>query len=372
MKNLFKFALIFFVSLYLSCDFASAEYSVNLMWINRVCNYEQKFLYPSDNSESLKEEFLKPIFLWSKVSKGGVINVWYDGKMISKEAVDNTKFLVDDYLINNQQNSPIVLLDIRNIPRVNENFDVFGEKVPVYFRCDLLRFVIAEYLIEKGQFDYFIYADLDMEPEYLLDDQTKERLEKSGIIFAEFKSYYGFEIGFIMINAKNKNLLEALKWSIIELNIKRALNALSGNFFPSDTFEQFFLFYFKTTCPMEVLQQVVYNSCIPMFMYFLSLEGVLDFKIYIGSDFEKYEKDKHGLFVFGLKRVVPNVYFKVFEGPYFDQVGPLGEYIAKKKVKLPPSKVGSYKDPLFDVENPNHTRFAVNPTSFPHDNMSDW
>ena len=375
----FMFAMLLITSL---SGYVMATYSVNLMWVNRDLNNEQRYIHPAKDEETLRKNFLNHIFEWAKASQGGVVNLWFDSAMIPAEAIRSTQILIDDYVRDNQGMAPIALRDVRTIPKVVEHSEIFGVKVPVYFRVDLLRAIIAVHILTSGETNCFVYGDLDMKPlsqEQLFDDETRQNLKKYGIVMAcgfclgvmvgsSFSSR--IENGFMMISNDNANLLEAFKWVVIEPNIRRAYNALQGQFFP---WEQGFHGLREEPGPMKALQESVYLSYPTMFEYFYSLEGYGKFKIFVKRDdghnrvFRDYDKDKDGLHSFGLKRVITPKSILIRFVPNADQeaflfedtgLGDLGLKMPTKRVALPSSKIGSYEDPLFDSTSQNYTPYS--------------
>lgn len=259
------------------------KYSINFMWINRKLSFNQKYIVPNiDNLITIENNW----------KDHGIINFWYDSEMVTKEQINNTR---------NETN--LNLLDIRQIKKVQKNAIIFSDKTPVYFRADLLRVMSGLHLLKKDDQDYYVYLDMDVSHitrEELFDKETRKNLDKYGIVLAKSKITI-FENGFQII-ANNDKIKTALKHSIINLNIARAHNALSGNFHNIGTFDS----------PIKSLSEVVFYSYNAMFHYlnYLLGTGIL-YKVMSWNELKKYGFDnvkddeeyiyeKHGLKPFNL------------------------------------------------------------------------
>ena len=374
-KKLFFFVMLLVLSTTLNIYAAELtpkklKYSINLMWINKSLNKDQLYIHPSKDEKELEKNFLSHIFKWAEANQDGVVNVWFDSAAIPAKAVDNTLILIKNYADKHPKMAPIGLRDVRKLSKVIENPKVFSgdevsiercfgegennycrkfkDRMPVYFRVDLLRPIIALHILSTTkEADYFVYADLDMEPlsqEQLFDDETMVNLGKYGIVMAR-GGWLGFENGFQIISNDNKHLFEAIEWALIQLNIERAYNALKGTFYNVS--------HTQPRGSMEPLQQVVYDSYLSMFKYFYYLEGYgkltvpkhipVEVKLPDGSTrseikttYRDYDKDKDGLKPFGLEYLLSVMQFtsdnKQFEEGSFGKL-----WIPTKKVNLPPA-----------------------------------
>lgn len=281
------------------------EYTVNLMWINKTRDENQPFIHRATNPEELQKNFLDPIFTWAKLhAKGKTIDVWFDSTLTPAIAVKNTQLLIDQYQRAHPKAATIRLRDIRSLPQVIKEPEVFSDKTPVYFRADLVRLVAAYNAITTKETQNFVYADLDMVPQChkeLFDQETRENLQKYGIVMAR-DGHLGFENGFFIISNYNNNLLHALNWAIIQVNIQRAHNALRGNFLEVNGRRH-------VGGPMIPLEQIIYDSFPSMLKYFYSLEnyGMATVDEYETSSqsFRQtpYNKEVHGLKPFGLNKL---------------------------------------------------------------------
>jgi hypothetical protein len=239
----------------------------------------------------LYKNFLNYIFRWADASQGNIVNLWYDSVLTPKQAIENTRKLFDDYAKEHKKSAPIKLKDIREISYVKKNPEAFFTEIPVYFRVDLLRPIIALNIVAQNE--YFVYADLDMEPltqEQLFDTETLQNLHKYGIVMA-YDDVYEFENGFQIIGNENKNLINAMEFALIGRNMQRAKNGFQDEIKCLDKI------LYKDTEGLDeektknfMLAQLVYSSYRFMFQYFYVLEGYGNIEFFCGNN----EKDKYG------------------------------------------------------------------------------
>ena len=122
--------------------------TMNLFWINKKLDENQRYIYPSNDEQALYNDFLKNIFMWAEgLDKNIPVHVWFDSQLTPKAAVVNTQALIDKYMKFRAQKVPIILQDIRDLPEVIQHPEVFSDKTPVYFRVDLLRVIAAHHTI---------------------------------------------------------------------------------------------------------------------------------------------------------------------------------------------------------------------------------
>lgn len=228
--------LFIFLSIFLQTAYcwATEHYTVNLMWINRKLNVHQQFLYPASTEQMLHKKFLRHIFKWAKASQGGEVHLWYDGEHTPKQALLATQRIIQNYLEKSPAIAPIILRNIRTLRYVQQHPRIFSDKTPIYFRVDLLRVIAQVQDIETGVTPYFVYGDLDMKPltkKELFTQKTMLLLKRFGLVMAYCPLWFGFENGFQIVSNHNPNMLEAMKFALIELNIKRAYNALENKLY---------------------------------------------------------------------------------------------------------------------------------------------
>ena len=382
MNSLKKLLLIIVVFLFGGANLltAAAEAQkfvpINLMWISKDSNPGQEFVYPTEKTriklkevkfgeyacylsegefeiphdekaQQLKDKFLNKVFAWAEENEGGVINVWVDGALLHPGAVDNTRVVIEEWARENPRAASIVLRDIRNIPLVVQNQDVFSPKVAVYFRVDLLRLIIALWMLENKEVDYFVYADIDVNPmsqEQMFDEQTRGYLNKFGIVMGR-SGYHGFENSFQIIG-NNENLVKAIKMAIVNPAFVRIRKIYSNDLLDR----------------VDGYEQSIYDDYIVMFSYFYSLQGYGRFLVtYYGSgwkeiDIENEQKGEPDNFYFyaalrlgffgngstaGFYEFKP--YPKYRKLNYKSDRGSCRLFVPTKKVECPPSRFGGFQ-----------------------------
>lgn len=243
---------------------------------------------------NLYRKFLRYVFGWAKINEGSKVNIWYDSEFTIKKAVENTQKLIRLYAEKNSKSASIMLRDVREIPLVNANPEIFNDKINVYFRVDILRPIIALHIIPK-ETDYFVYSDIDVDPlskeDLFADKETLMQLKNYGMLLGRTEN--GFQIIY-----NNKKFLNALEYTVVELNIQRAYNALKGKLSG--------ITGYASESPTEALTEAVYNSYAGMAAYIDDLNKTEP--LYVHSDYKKniynytgvndynrYNKEKDGL-----------------------------------------------------------------------------
>ena len=324
--------------------------------------------------EGFVNQFLVHVFNWAEKNHGGIVNIWFDGAMLPKDAPQNTLAIIKKHANKNPEMASIELRDVRTIPMVTENSDAFSSDLPVFFRVDLLRPIIAMYMLENNETDRFVYADLDVEPmtqEQLFDDETMRYLKKFGIVMAR-GGYQGFENSFQIISNYNKNLLEAINFALIGLNLERGKIIYKK-------FKETPNAIFSTTndragSEFRDISEDVYDDYRMMFAYFYSLQGYGSFKVSEPNmgraseqNFDIHSPDQPQHFFKdtvditmqskseSIWRFVPDEKYK--EKIYLKQEDEKGQKITNKllvptkKVKCPPSHFGTESSPFVNYQD---------------------
>lgn len=209
-------------------------YSVNLMWINRKLDANQKYIYPASDEAALTKKFLSHIFNWAAVTNGGIVQLWIDSLLTPADAIKATEKLIQDYADHHKDHAPIVIRNVRDLPRVQADASVFGSEVPIFFRVDLLRVIAQVHGISTGKTPYFVYSDLDVEPisrEQIFDAETLTNLQNFGLVMAYVPLWKGYENSFQIVSCQRPDLLKAMEYTLIDLNIARAYSALRNEFY---------------------------------------------------------------------------------------------------------------------------------------------
>jgi hypothetical protein len=311
------------------------NYSINLIWMTR--NAKQTYIFPNkrqrselnprellnDDAEAkqaedeaqihpstdeekadltigMKNTFLQSAIQWGLANPGVTVNIWYDSAFVTKEAVENTQKLINDTWGKfSKGKNPITLQDIRELNTVKENPRIFPDKlpitIPIFYQVDLLRIVIALHLLSQQpttQPYYFVYADLDVLPvprKNLFDAETVTSLKDAGMALAPGPENY------FQIISNNKDLLKALAFAFVELNIQRAMYLIKSNLL---------VYYDKDyNEPLARLGEAPFKSYDNMFHYFHYLQGKEKLKVidYKKNTVHDYDKDVDGLVPFNIE-----------------------------------------------------------------------
>jgi hypothetical protein len=233
------------------------DYSINLLWVNKDKKLDQTFIHNAATKEKLYTAFLEPAVKWKKANPEADVNIWYDAKLYSPEAVVRTKKALEESikkpsnffksfflkksnkkaLEEKGESSEIKFKDINDIPIVKLNRDLFNEKIPLYFRIDLLKLVICLHSLTIESKDSAIFADLEtgnlrtdenqivtgarLNKEELFDEKSMNDLKQYGII-TNVKMKVIAENQFLQV-INNEYIVEALR-----VNVNVCLNVIAN------------------------------------------------------------------------------------------------------------------------------------------------
>lgn len=286
------------------------KYSVNLIWINKILDVNAKYIY---NGFDPEKNFFQPISLWIEKNPNAFINVWFDSKHTTRQALEESRKVLYKY-------TNVRLLDIRRLPLIKRYRAAFSHVVPIYFRVDCVRMIIALYLLNyygkqspseqlapEYRVNYFIYSDIDVAPvgedeifgEWTLNvlnnigivmlgdtkvEDMKERdynqtlfkdPESEGVTSAQDQMPYEFENRFQWISDKQHYLLYAIDYLLVQCQIRKALHFMNGTLIKYSSGLEYKKLNLKDEHIMtrlyEVLSESVYHSYRLMYCYYLHL-----------------------------------------------------------------------------------------------------
>jgi len=245
------------------------KYSINLMWINRTLDPTQPYLSSAKTEETLVNQLLTPALKWAAANPQAEVSLWFDSEMATRDAVLATQAVLGNHM-HHDGITNLRLRDIRGLPIVKKNPDVFSDQTPIYFRVDILKPIFLVNAIENEHNQAAVFADLevgDLRPDHqrmnkaeLFDATTMRQLSKEGLLLNNDAKRVENQF-FQMLD--DKRMLAAIKYAVINANLLRACNALNskdleskdlglmcglGNAVYTSTFSDLFDFY-KGTAP---------------------------------------------------------------------------------------------------------------------------
>ena len=125
--------------------------------------------------------------------------VYYDSLFASKEAPARTQQIFESYKLN------VHLKDIRSLPLIKVNFDTFSNQIPLYYRIDLLKWIILLYCLEQQGYKCAIFTDLLVKPmnqEELFTTSTTKDLSEFGVLLNQ-----GPENQFLQLTTQNQYMI---------------------------------------------------------------------------------------------------------------------------------------------------------------------
>ncbi len=205
------------------------QYSIHLMWINRSLNLEQAYVYPATAESSHGKKYADTLVQWVKGNPEGTINLWFDGALVSNEAIKATdEQLRCEITKQGLLASSVKLNNIRDCEQAKKTPEVFSSEIPIYWRADFARAVVMKEQLEQNNDACCVYADFDIEPmakKELFDGKSLDHLKKRKFVMAHEFNTLQFENGFQMF-VHEETLLKAMQDMLIDANLIRARSFL--------------------------------------------------------------------------------------------------------------------------------------------------
>lgn len=197
--------------------FNSLRYGINLAWINQKRDEQGHYVCVGKTREAM-DEILKQLKKWRIANPEAEINFWYDSECTNGAAIENTKKCLEE--VSGTEYIPINLRDIREIPIVQANSDLFQSSIPIYFRVDLLKLIICLYLLENKGMDSAIFTDLSIgaNVETVLSKEELYSPDKLNTL-----QQYGMLLGEDLRKIENQ-FIQTLKTEELILSIKHTIN----------------------------------------------------------------------------------------------------------------------------------------------------
>ncbi len=273
---------------------------INFMWVNEASpDFEdQNYIFPEIRPHSCEKTparyTIDWLELWHKGNPQCPINFWYDRKSVSDEALYKTQRLLTERGLD----QVVSLRDVHTLKIVAQYPAAFRNPIPLYFRVDLLRAVVADELTQFMDKSLIVYADLSIAPlvhEALLDHQTTSMLDDYGLVLSKnaHPSFSEcFENGFFILNGGHSLMIQAHRKAIIEINIARALHALKIDE-STGLCQGYKNIYSHKKNGGNVfwgMNQLVYESYFQLMKLYFLLKG--DYRILIAKEQEKEYKQK--------------------------------------------------------------------------------
>lgn len=265
-----------------------------LSWVNKEKS-DKPFILPVENDSGLRSSLLDKVVTCARSNPSVDILVGYDSDQVSSMAAPATQGVLETYPTSEIRN--VKLTDMRQLDLVRAYPSSFSSRMPIYFRVDLFRIVLAHQLLSKGEYDFVVYMDLDtgvVDCRKLIQE-NKQQLDEYGILMAAGKHLHKdgympyFENGFQVMGTKPM-FLKALKRAIINPCIARAQwiatlwktpETQEPSIYPADmkiieSWEKFLITYSQDINRIKRdllggLDEVVYNS---YWSLFYSLHGM--------------------------------------------------------------------------------------------------
>lgn len=271
------------------------NYSINLMWINKQLNTNQKYIFvlEDDSLKELQDKYLNFINDWCIKNPNIIIKVWYNSNTTTQRSIQNTRDAMDKSYPNNKNYDFVDLMSIKSIRDANDK-QLQNEYISLYFKTDLFRIMVAYDDIANSGINNSIFANINMPAitkDELFDKNTIENLNFYGTVMScnlsENCGTLGFENSFFIIaNKPNTRILES-----VHFYIKLLINIIT----------QFIKYVMSKTSNIQLIKKFI-NELSSQLVY--DLYPLLFLHNYIIRGFIAY-KDDNGKEIRGM---VDNIY----------------------------------------------------------------
>jgi len=199
------------------------DYVLNFLWINLDCQDREKNVAQSvfglGINKEHETEFLGKVEVWANDHPGAKINLWIDTALVTENAVKQTFLRLRE--MSSSSGVDLSLCDIRSLGKVRENMNrYFHPSIPVYFRVDLAKVLIAdELMLHPDTFKYVVVSDIDIgsQPtQILFDTRTIGFLKEYGYVFNGC-GVSDFENSFFIFETGREDLRLAHQHSLIDI-----------------------------------------------------------------------------------------------------------------------------------------------------------
>ncbi len=277
--------------------FKGLRYSINLMWINSHKDDEGEYVCSGKTRETINY-VSNQLKKWRIANPEAEVNFWYDSQCTNTNAIENTQRLLKKVSV--EAHSAIKLRDIREIPFVQNNSDLFLSGIPIYFRVDFLKLILSAHLMESKKQGSVIYTDLSicdseetaLTKQELYNPIVLKDLEKFGIVLGE-DTHRNIENQFLQM-MNTPELLESLKHAI-NSSLLLATNSLNLAIQRNNITPLMYLYYAPFNATMGSVS-----------VYYQAIQSKNPIKIRGDvvnegnkNEWINYEPEKHGYILFG-------------------------------------------------------------------------
>ncbi|MCX6990780.1 MAG: hypothetical protein NTX49_06950 [Chlamydiae bacterium] len=159
------------------------------------------------NWTQIKKSFAYRISKWADAVPGAQINLWYDSALVTEKARHGTFEMMR--AMATSRGVDLQLRDVRQLPSLTGELEnSLHPGTPVYYRVDLLKVLITDYMMSspRESSKYCVVSDIDIEPmstEHMFDKRTLDFLSSDGYVFNG-----GNENSFLIFNREKEGLQE--------------------------------------------------------------------------------------------------------------------------------------------------------------------
>lgn len=200
---------------------------LNLVWINRHADPAARFIFRDSEQEAIKN--CARNWLRLNATSAWQVTFWYFGPTCSRAQVERTRAFFADA-------PEIKLRDVADLMEPTTRAIFASSSVPIYWKVDIARFIIAHHQLDAPRPSVCCYSDLDLGPidisAALVRNRHKDlsRLMFYGALYcASRNTQSGCENGFFLLSNTNREMCAAVHniMVVVPINFMRTL-MLSG------------------------------------------------------------------------------------------------------------------------------------------------
>jgi len=213
------------------------DFSENAEWILHPESLRalEKTEHSQESWKRIQKNCIYRIAKWANANPDVQINLWYDSALVTRKAQQKTLEMMKG--ISKSKNVALRLRDIRFLPNIKGEIEnSFHPGTPLFYRVDIIKALIGDYMISSPQENakYCVFCDMDIEPmtsQQIFDQRTLDYLSSNGYVFNRvyYCGWLCFENSFFIFNKEKTDLQKNHHKMIIQ---KMALHITSLRKYP--------------------------------------------------------------------------------------------------------------------------------------------
>ncbi len=276
------------------------KYRIYVPWLNAKLVSDQQYILPDSGCGhgTNAESCLSELCAWAAANPEAQVALVYDSRTTTPKAVENTRIKLSNLLLGampvpkSTAERGVLLQDIREITIVRDNPDSFSGYLPIYFKVDLIKFILCLHSLENQGDDCVIVSDflVGNSPTKKGEKMTKNELFSPEILLD--LQQYGIKLGndagknvenqFFQVMSSPKIL------NVLKLVINICLNYAVTSLNIAQTKQEALNYKMRLISLSDFVYEPVFKPCF-LFCCFQGMELVIE-KEKLNVNFDYYNK----------------------------------------------------------------------------------